>query len=159
MSKGKSYCNCLTCESIYQGALDYRGNANRGKTFKPVICQLCLKIRTKKELARDDGYYGIVHKPDSLKKFLGLKWLCDHCIGGIGNNVRRTLRSCWNADPEVLQLAVCMMIKHQLVSEANKATWMKQTLTRAIKNGEDYSNWPWINQQMVDEATQRITQL
>ena len=151
----------MACTSLETGAIDLREDQSYYRNWKPVRCKLCVKIRTKEELDRTDNYYGWVTSalwvPDAVKEFLGVKWLCERCIAQIDWIMKRTLKACWGRCPsEVIQLAIVIVIKNQLTSEANHDIWQSQTITRALRNKEDISEWTWATQDKINEATRRL---
>jgi len=157
----KWHCNCIICESIQNGAIDLRKGQYLLNNFEPRKCELCLIIRTKEELAREDKYYGWVKKsvfiPNSVKDFLGMEYLCDKCLHSIDFKMRRELKQCWSkVNSEVVKLAIVMLIREELSSLASTEFRQKSWLTKAIKNNHDYSTWPWVTQEMINESLQRI---
>jgi hypothetical protein len=154
------FCDCITCHSVRHGAIDLRPGQHLLNNFKKRPCKLCQKIRSKEELSRDDEYYGWIKKslyvPDVVKEFLEMEYICERCLGQIDHRMIK-LRACWGtAHPAVIKLAIVMLLKNEFSAVAWHDNWQKMTITKAIKNKENISDWSWATQDKIDDALRRI---
>lgn len=137
------HCNCLRCQAVRGDYLhldvDIRGNG-RSPKFKPGPCQLCPYHE------RRPDHWGFVSEkrfiPEEITEFLGMTHICKDCVSLINHYLQGKLYICWaEAHPDVIKLAICMMLNSALRSDAHHDIWQKQVITGSLKKGYTMPEW------------------
>lgn len=137
------HCNCLRCSAVRGNwrhmDVDANGNGQHPK-FKPGPCQLCPMIERRKDHWKQVTTKRFV--PEEITNFLGMTHICSHCIGMINHHLQAKLHVCWGkAHPDVVKLAICMMLRSALVGLAYHEIWEKNVITDSLKKGRTMPPW------------------